>query len=106
MPTFEWRGDGEFADHANDRTIQPGETVEIDESIARGHREFVEVEAETSDDESGGVPDLSGSEWQSLAAAYDGFEDVNGQSSAADIKAAYEALSDDEQADALDAFGE
>ena len=55
------------------------------------------------DVEDSDLPDLSGKEWQSIAASYD-FEDVNGQSSADDIKTAYKGLSEDEQAEALEAL--
>ena len=65
-------------------------------AVARRHK-HVEYAGSVEDSESeAGLPDLSGKDWQSMAAAYD-FEDVNGQSSADDIKAAYEDLPEEEQ---------
>ncbi len=104
MPVYEWQGRGEFRDNRNDRTISPGEQVELDAEIAEGHREFVAVEAAEPEGDGESLPDLSGSEWQSMAAAYDGFEEAHGRSSAEDIKAEFRAFSDGEQAEALDAL--
>lgn len=104
MPVFEWTGSGEFNDNRNDRVISPGERVELSEDVAGGHREFVEVDDAESNEGGSDLPDLSGSEWQGLASAYDGFEDVNGKSSADDIKTAFKDLSSEEQSAAVEAF--
>jgi len=107
MPVYEWTGSSVFHDNRNDRTISPGEQVELSEDVAGGHREFVEVEpTDDSEDESESVAvsEFSGKDWQSMAAAYDGFEDVNGQSSADDIQSAFEDLSSEGQAEAVAAF--
>lgn len=106
MASYEWCGAGEFVDNANDRTISPGETVEISAQIAETHPEFREVDAdepENSSEESEGLPGLEAEEWQSMASAYD-FEDVDGRNSAEDIQAAFEDLSDEEQAAALESI--
>lgn len=104
MPVYEWTGSQGFRDKRNGRVISPGEQVELSEDIAVGHREFVEVDE--PEDSGVDVSEFSGSDWQSLAASYDGFEDVNGQSSAEDIQSAFGELSDGEQAAAVEAFGE
>lgn len=106
MPVYEWTGSSAFHDNRNDRVIEPGEKVEVSEEIAEGHREFQEADTEDADESSVDVSEFSGSDWQSLAASYDGFEDVNGQSSADDIQEAFAELSGEEQAAAVDAFGE
>lgn len=48
MGRYEWRGPGAFIDGRNNREIEPGEIVEIDDSLVGPHA-FVEVE-EPEDD--------------------------------------------------------
>lgn len=43
MGYFKWVGNGDFADNRNDRTISPGEVVELNEHIV-GNHDFVEVD--------------------------------------------------------------
>lgn len=57
MPRYEWTGSRSFDDNANDRTIDPGDVVELDESIAGGHREFVHVEETSEDSDDSEDPD-------------------------------------------------
>ena len=84
--------------------VEDGVVSVDDEETARAlEAEYDPLTLVSEADEDSGLPDLSGKDWQSMAAAYD-FEDVNGQSSAADIKAAYETLSDEEQDAALEAL--
>jgi len=51
MPRYEWRGSDVFRDNRNDREIARGDIVELDESVAEPHSEFVRVEE--GDDEAG-----------------------------------------------------
>lgn len=44
MPTYQWQGASTFRDAQNDREIDPGETVDIDEHIAGPQPEFRRVE--------------------------------------------------------------
>lgn len=43
MGYYEWNGNGEFQDNRNDRSISPGEVVELPERIV-GNHDFVEVD--------------------------------------------------------------
>lgn len=62
MPYYEWKGDGEFRDNRNDRTIAHGDVVELDAKLVGGH-DFQEVDEppgeveESSEPESEGVED-------------------------------------------------
>lgn len=111
MGFYEWRGNGEFLDNRNNRTIEPGEVVELDERVV-GNHDFVEVDEppgdadETESEASGSTPVedkreayeltageryprevLEDADWQQLrdmAAEVDS-ETVNGRSSKEDI---------------------
>lgn len=101
--------DGQVLGGENPLEVVGGEAVVESQDVARDlarrhtHLEYDGPVKESGGADDEGAPDLSGKEWQSVAAAYD-FEDVNGQSSADDITAAYADLSDEEQAAALKAL--
>lgn len=50
MPHYEWQGAAPFRDRRNDREVEPGEVVELDEHVAGPHREFVAVDPEDESD--------------------------------------------------------
>jgi hypothetical protein len=52
MPLYEWRGADSFRDHRNDRTVAPGDVVELNEHVAEPQSELVRV-----DEESGATPE-------------------------------------------------
>jgi hypothetical protein len=68
MPRYKWQGADVFRDNRNDREIEPGEVVELDEHVAGPHPQFseVEVEADEGDETAGeepeGTPDESEAE--------------------------------------------
>ncbi len=51
MPHYEWHGTDSFQDNRNDRVIEPGDIVELDEHVAGPHPEFVEVDEPEDDPE-------------------------------------------------------
>jgi len=55
LPRYEWRGDGGFRDNRNDRVVEPGETVALDEHVGGPHPELVRV----GDDDDGDADDDS-----------------------------------------------
>lgn len=58
MPVYEWQGHGDFHDNRNDRTISPGEQVELASEVADPHPEFTKpADTPTTDSEdSGSLP--------------------------------------------------
>ncbi len=44
MSHYEWRGVDSFQDNRNDREIEPGDVVEIDDHVAGPNPGFVEVD--------------------------------------------------------------
>lgn len=91
-------------DVVGDETYEEGDTLTVSEETAASFpRTLVLIEDKGGDESGDGdLPNLSGNEWQSVAAAYD-FKDVNGRSSSDDIKTAFANLSDEEKDDALSA---
>lgn len=51
MPHYEWSGEDGFRDSRNDRVVDPGEVVELDESIGGPQPQMVEVDDPTEDEE-------------------------------------------------------
>lgn len=52
MPQYEWQGSAPFRDRRNDREVEPGEVVELDEHVADPQPQFVEVSADATDGDS------------------------------------------------------
>lgn len=69
MPTYEWRGDGVFLDHANGREVESGETVKLDSRIADPNPGFVKVD-EPEPDETGEEDSSDESEEQESSPNY------------------------------------
>lgn len=66
MPSFEWRGDGVFHDHGNDREVAHGETVDLREAVGGPHDELVEVDA---DDAFASAEDVADAHWRTAVDA-------------------------------------
>jgi len=74
MPRYTWHGSDVFNDNANERVIEPGETVELSERIAAPHPEFVEASdneteadsAESDEDESDDEPEYAAMDYAEL----------------------------------------
>lgn len=95
MPTYTWHGSDTFTDNANERVIEPGETVEISDRIAGPNPGFVEVsdaETETNspesdEDESDDAPAYSEMEYAELRqiASEADTDEINGRSAKDEI---------------------
>lgn len=85
MPTYEWTGTDDFRDSRNDRTVEPGETVDLDAHVGDPQKQMVRVEDEDvsldgtsqlttaeSDDSHGDETDESGASGDSSDDTADG----------------------------------
>lgn len=72
MAYYRWDGDGDFQDNLHNRVIAPGDVVELEDTVIRGH-DFTEVDeppgeggAETDDTASGDDTPLAEKDYSEL----------------------------------------
>jgi len=64
MSRYRWEGDGEFQDNFNDRVVAEGETVDIQDEIASGHKGFVPVGGDGDTDDAYTAEELAATDYE------------------------------------------